>query len=579
MFLVSVLSQLRAALRPVSWAALLVAGTICPAGADPAVSAAAQRPAPLSFAVTRQAGVEGRVLWMDATANLQRLSSREAVGAIFDKCRQAGINTVVVDVKPLSGHVLYASSLAPRLTEWRGLQYPPDYDLLQTAVFEGRRRGLKVYAGVNIFCEAHKLVRSGPLYERPEHQATVYDVRRTVRTTAGTSHLLAVGENHGPGAEEIASYDASAPDGKRIGTDDAAAVVERGEVTALVDGSLSDGGVVAAPEGGHLLVGRGAGARWLLEHLEVGTRLEYSAASVLLPILEAPSEVVGGFVNPAHPEARARAKRIVEEIANNYPVDGIVLDRARFSSLKTDFSPLSRQLFEEWLGKRLERFPEDVYEYAATPGEPVKPGPYFREWLEWRARLIHDWVQEVRESTQRLRPGLQLAAYVGSWYDRYYGVGVNWGAPGYRPMLPWMSAGYPATGYAPLLSWLTTGCYYGVSTREDARRQGHPEERTVEAAAETSIRATDDATFVYAGLFALDYKDRPEEFRKALQVAVEGSHGVMVFDLHYLEEYDWWNILSESFSVPRRAPHDVPGLLPALRRVRAVLEAAGVTRR
>src|SRR5690242_15310529 len=91
-------------------------------------------------ALTRQAGLEGRVLWIDATANLDRLSNRSNVQAVLDRCKAARINTIVVEVKPLSGQVLYRSRIAPRLTVWRGKPYP-DFDLLQAMVEEGHRRG------------------------------------------------------------------------------------------------------------------------------------------------------------------------------------------------------------------------------------------------------------------------------------------------------------------------------------------------------------------------------------------------------------------------------------------------------
>jgi hypothetical protein len=294
---------------------------------------------------------------------------------------------------------------------------------------------------------------------------------------------------------------------------------------------------------------------------------------VLQPILEAPSERVGGFVNPASPEARAYALRIVEELADNYALDGIVFDRTRFASLRTDFSSLSRQAFETWLGRPLERFPQDLYEHDPAPGRPILPGPYYREWLEWRAKLIHDWVAEASEAARRKRPGIAIAAYVGSWYRDYYGVGVNWAADDYFAGYEWMTPTYPATGYAGRLSWLTTGCYYGTPTRDDARQLELPGEETVEAAAETSVRVVNDATFVYAGLQVLDYKDRPEEFRRALRAALQRSQGVMLFDLVYIEEYDWWNLLNEAFPAPKRAPHDVPGLQAAIQAARKVLRA------
>src|SRR5687768_14875838 len=78
-----------------------------PAAAQALVPAAT--PEGVGQALVRHAGLEGRVLWMDGTANIGRLSTREGVANIMERCRRANVNTVVVDVKPLSGHVLYNS--------------------------------------------------------------------------------------------------------------------------------------------------------------------------------------------------------------------------------------------------------------------------------------------------------------------------------------------------------------------------------------------------------------------------------------------------------------------------------------
>jgi hypothetical protein len=528
--------------------------------------------------MARQANLQGRVLWMDGTANLQRLSTREGISDAFEKCRRANVNTVVVDVKPLGGEVLYNSQIAPKLAEWKGFRYPPGHDLLLTAMIEGHRRGIKVYASVNCFAEAHKLVKTGPLYQKPELQATVYDVERTVTAPDGMSVALAVGENVPPADGQIGSYDSRHPDGVRLTADSAAVVVEGDLVTGVIDGGLAEQGTVKAPAEGHLLLGRGAGARWLLEHAVVGARLSYTAREVLQPILSSPSEPIGGFVNPANPASRDYMRRVVEEIADGYAVDGIVFDRMRYSSLKTDFSPLSRDLFEKWLGKPLERFPQDIYSYDPVPGRKVVPGPYFKQWLEWRARNISSWLAEATEAALRKRPGLGFGVYVGSWYPTYYTVGVNWGADDYAAGYEWMTPEYSSTGYAGKLSWLAPGCYYPVASRDDARQLGLPEDYTVEAAAEGAVKAVNDAAFVYAGLYLLDYQGRPEAFRKALEAAAASSQGVMLFDLVYLEEYNWWNILNEAFAEARRAPHDVPGLQAALRQVRKALGAVPAAR-
>ena len=557
--------------RPLLLALTLASGGSAFAAQNTPGTSASPQPPALATAIARQAELEGRVLWMDATANLQRLSTREGVSDVFEKCKKANINTVVVDIKPLSGHVLYNSKIAPKLQEWRGFRYPLDYDLLATALIEGRRRGIKVYAAMNTFSEAHKLIKSGPLYTKPELQAIVYDVQRTVTAPDGATWTLSVGENRGPEKDALVSYDDRWTDLKRLGPDDAVAVVTAEGVSAVLDGSLAEGEGLPVPAGGYLLAGRGAAAKWLLEHIHVGDALTYTATEALQPILEAPSEAIGGFVNPANPESRAYMLKVVAELANNYALDGLVFDRMRYSSLRTDFSPLSRQLFEAWLGKPVERFPQDIYAYDPTPGRPLIQGPYYKQWLEWRAKTIHDWLEEARQTAVRARPGMGLGVYVGSWYPRYFGVGVNWASDDYPVTYDWMTPAYSATGYARKLNWLTTGCYYAVATRDDARQMGLPEEDTVQAAAETSVQAVNDAAFVYAGLQVLDYRGNPDGFRKAVQTALEHSQGVMLFDLVYIEEYNWWNLLSELFSVPRRAPHDVPGLQAAVQEARKAL--------
>lgn len=539
----------------------------------PVLAAQQIRVGGVSQAITQRAGLEGRIMWMDAGANMNRLNNFQAVDDVLEKCRQANINTVVVDVKPLSGFGLYQSKIVPRVKVWKGQEYPANFDILTTTMIHGRRRDMKVYAAINVFCEGHKLVKMGPLYEGAKYQSIVYDVERTVVSASGEQHALAVGLNQGPRRDEIVAYDSTYRLSVRLRPTDAVAVIIYDLVVAVADGSLADAGV-SVPKDGHLLIGRGAGADWVLTYLQVGDQIGYLAKNLFQPILEAPSERVSMFVNPAIPEVRQRALDIVEELASEYAIDGIVFDRMRFASLRTDFSEFSRREFEKWLGQELERFPEDVLTWPANPSDPLIEGKYYREWLFWRAKLIRDWLAEARTVATKARRGIKLGVYVGSWYDTYYGVGVNWGASDYHPEYPWMTKNYNEAGYADLLDWVSTGCYYPIAKRETARILDEPEERTVEAAADVSMQAVNDVSFVYAGIYVLDYKDRPEEFRQALQAARDNSQGVMLFDLVYVEEYDWWHLIRESFPEPKRAPHDILGLRAAVVQAKRALAAA-----
>ena len=84
--------------------------------------------------IAKQMGLQGRVVWFDAEANLWELSNRAGVAETVAQCKAAHINTIVLDIKPLCGLVLYNSKIAPRMSEWEGRKYPKGYDLLQTVI-------------------------------------------------------------------------------------------------------------------------------------------------------------------------------------------------------------------------------------------------------------------------------------------------------------------------------------------------------------------------------------------------------------------------------------------------------------
>jgi uncharacterized lipoprotein YddW (UPF0748 family) len=554
----------------------MVAAGICLVGAP----AAAQPPLPptnpdgVAQAVIRQGGLEGRVLWLDGTANLERLSTREGVAGVLDRCVNARINTVVVDVKPLSGHVLFESRFAPKLKEWRGFQYPAGYDLLRTALAEGHRRGLRVYAAVNVFSQGHKLVHQGPAYDRPELQSTIYDVERTMLTPRGDRKTLGIGTNRAPDGNEITAYEPSYRQPRVMDNGDCWALVVGDRVDSVGDSTSAPARGVSIPANGYLLIGRGDSGRWLTTGLKPGDYLAYTSNTKLLPIQDAPGEPVAMFVNPADPVSRRQMLRVIEEIATRYDVDGVVFDRMRYASLQSDFGESSRLKFEEHLGQKLNRFPEDIFSYEGVPGKPLVWGPYFKQWLEWRARNIRTFLEEASKIVREKRPEAKIGAYVGAWYPTYYTVGVNWGSEEYTPGYDWMTASYSSTGYAGLLDWICTGCYHPVATREQARGAGLDENLTVQASAETSTRAVGDVCFVYAGLYVLDYKTSPQGFREALQAARSYSHGVMIFDLMHIEEYGLWTVLEQELPGKKTAPHDVPGLLAAVRELRRVVSSA-----
>jgi uncharacterized lipoprotein YddW (UPF0748 family) len=154
------------------------------------VASAFPQALPPSVALTRRMGLEGRVMWVDATANLSWLIDRAQIRQFVRNCRTVGINCIVLDVKPISGHVLYNSQIAPKLTEWRGVQVPPDLDVLQVFLEEAHAIGLEVHANINVLSEGHKMFSTGPAYENRDWQMVAYSRRRTLVLPDGSRYDL-----------------------------------------------------------------------------------------------------------------------------------------------------------------------------------------------------------------------------------------------------------------------------------------------------------------------------------------------------------------------------------------------------
>lgn len=521
-------------------------------------------------AVTRAAGLEARIMWMDATANLDNLDSQAKVADVMEKCRRANINTVVVDVKPLIGEVMYPSKIAPRLTTYRGKQYDPNFDLLRTALGEGHKRGLKVYASINTFSEGHKLVGRGPAYDHPEWQAISYVADRTIVTDESSRSVWPI-LGDPPPTDGISVYAPTAGPAKTARPEEVYSIIADNVVQATVGGSAVAESTVPIPPNGFVLAGNGAAGQWMADYLRPGVTVRWDVQNRLVPIAQAPTERVSVFVNPLQPEARARELAIIHEISAGYDIDGMVFDRMRYSSLTTDFSDLSRRTFEQWAGVKIQNWPADIYQYPADPTQEIIRGPYFEKWLEWRSHVIHKFTEEATHTVRAARPTAKCAVYVGSWYPVYYGVGANWASDEYNAQYDWMTGSYYKTGYAPLLDWICTGTYYAEPFRATARAAGKDPDATVEAGAQLSNIVVSDAAFVYGSLNLPDYQGRPGPFLQAIQASLQETQGVMFFDLVYVMQYSLWGVLQQAFPQPAIAPHDVPELLKKIQDVRAIL--------
>ena len=570
----------------------------------------------------REEGAQARIMWFDAEANLWQLSTREGVADTVRRCKDAGINTIIVDVKPLSGLVLYQSKIAPRLTESGGKPYPPDYDLLATVIDDGHKAGIPVHAAINVFSEGSQKVGRGVAFTHQDWQCVEYGMERTICASDGTSRRL-VGGSAPSNGRDVVFYTAE-PDLFPKLPPNTYFVRATRNGQPLTRGTATGYARLSAPESGYLLLATGEAGEWLRGAVQTNgrgilggmlreafrpeatshARFRIDGKKVMRRVGDSQAAHNAVFVNPLHPDARAYALSVIREICEKYPIDGIVLDRMRYPNIYSDFSDTTRAAFEKEIGRKVETWPEDVFRRDVIPGDDVIRGPLFGDWLKFRAKVIREFLVEARQSIvgeirspthvrrisdpslgNRLPPDarpatdlpgdhttqipkhrgeVKLGIYVGSWYPIYYHVGVNWGSPDHKTDLDWWPEGYESTGYADLVDYLCTGCYYPNPTRKDAVDRGAEEWASVEAAAEESVNAVKDRTFVYGSLYLFQYRTKPDDFEASIRQCLDKTQGCMIFDLVYVRDYDWWPILKRCFATPAKAPHDVPSLVESL---------------
>ena len=111
----------------------------------------------------------------------------------------------------------------------------------------------------------------------------------------------------------------------------------------------------------------------------------------------------GVFLSPAHRGMRTWVARIASEIAQRYAIDGIHLDYIREPGVSLASDPMMRAGFVWRTGldpERFDRLPPERRAWADSA------------WTAWQVEQVTAIVREVRDSLERVRPGLPLSAAV-----------------------------------------------------------------------------------------------------------------------------------------------------------------------
>ena len=169
------------------------------------------------------------------------------------------------------------------------------------------------------------------------------------------------------------------------------------------------------------------------------------------------------FFNPVNVDVQNYICDLLEDLASYSELDGIILDRGRFNELNSDFSSYTKKKFEDYLGYSIQNFPQDVMTPGTKTGKLPSPLPvYFKKWLEFRVKTIHDFMAMASERVKSKNQNIHFGVYVGGWYSSYYGVGVNWASPDYNVAAnypAWATSNYQKYGFADLMDLILIGAY------------------------------------------------------------------------------------------------------------------------
>jgi len=242
------------------------------------------------------------------------------------------------------------------------------------------------------------------------------------------------------------------------------------------------------------------------------------------------------FFNPVNPEVQAYVLGILKDLVTNYDLDGVILDRARFDSLGSDFSETSKKAFEEYIGFEVENFPADIYSWIRIEQSVERVnGKLFNKWIEWRAKVIYDFFNTARNTVKQIKPQMEFGTYTGAWYPTYFNEGVNWASQKFDASAEfnWATPEYKSFGYTGLLDVYMTGVYY-----KEIEGDGW---YSVKGGLANAKRITMGDVPVTGGLYVDVYKDNPEQFKNAVKACLTESDGLMVFDIVHLIMFNFWD--------------------------------------
>ena len=255
------------------------------------------------------------------------------------------------------------------------------------------------------------------------------------------------------------------------------------------------------------------------------------------------------FLNPANDEVVEYLLGILEDLAA-YDVKGIILDRCRYDDfdLQSDFSEVSRKKFEDYIGKKVDNWPGDIFAPGANKlSSPVSSMQ--KKWIEFRAKMIHDFMERASDRVHSVNPDIRFGAYVGAWYSSYYMSGVNWASPKYNTAnaYNWASADYKNYGYADHCDLMIIGAY---ASTQSIYGSGEWTMQGFCKRAQTLF--ANDVTFIggpdIGNSTGFENGGQGKLMPDIVDACINAStEGMFFFDLIHIKMYDYWDDIKIAF--------------------------------
>lgn len=249
------------------------------------------------------------------------------------------------------------------------------------------------------------------------------------------------------------------------------------------------------------------------------------------------------FLDPANPEVQGFLLDLLGELADYEGLDGIVLDRCRYSDNGMDagYTDAAKEAFTTYLGEAPSKWPV----LPRGRSSFSTPTQLERNWLTFRCKVIRDFIAKAADRVHGVNPEVRFGVYVGAWFSTYYESGVNWSSSRYNlkaneSTYKWVSDNYQKTGFADLLDFIFLGAYAGTSGVHGSS------EWTMEGFAKLGAkRLCGDVPFA-AGPDIGNGSGFENGHQDALipdivNTMLSASDGLFIFDLCHIRMYDYWD--------------------------------------